>query len=239
MTLAIAQDSEFVHEHMWNWSVWIEGPAGELDRIEAVEYALHPTFDEPVRRIADPVTKFRLDERCSGEFEINVRVFRDDGTEEHLKHWLRLPGSTGLPATRKEATAFVAYGAADAAWAHAIRSALAENGVRAMDVDDLLDPGAPWQASISDAIEAADFVIGVFSDETSPSVLREVTQALTSNIPVVPIVIGADVDVPESIARIQALSLDEQADVTSAIGSLFDSASEGTSLSNWPPNAIE
>ena len=68
--------------------------------------------------------------------------------------------------------------------------------------------------------------------------LREITQALTSNIRVVPIVIGADVEVPESVAQIQALSLDEQADVTSAIGSLFDSASEG-SLPNRSPNSIE
>ena len=61
MSVSIRQDSTYVGGDHWRWSVWLDGPATELDSIEQVEYVLHPTFHKPVREISDRATNFRLD----------------------------------------------------------------------------------------------------------------------------------------------------------------------------------
>jgi delta 1-pyrroline-5-carboxylate dehydrogenase len=184
---------------------------------------LHPTFDQPVQRVRDRRTKFRLDQWGSGEFEINAHVLKKDGTKTHLTHWLELPGPNGERAPVKETKkVLVSYAAADAEWAHAIRFELAAKGFQAMVIDDMLDTGKPWQASIAEAIDEADFVVGVLSDATSPSVLREVVQAQEKNVRVVPIVIGSDANMPKSLESNMMLSINEKADLPSAIESLVD-----------------
>ncbi len=221
MTLEIAQESRFVHENKWEWAIWLEGNEPELDDIEAVEYALHPTFEEPVQRVRDRGTKFRLDQWGSGEFEINAHVLKKDGTKRHLKHWLELPGPEGQRAPVKETKkVLVSYAAADAEWGNAIRFELAAKGFQAMVIDDMLVTGKPWQASIAEAIDEADFVVGVFSDATSPSVLRELVQAQKKNVRVVPIAIGSDANVPKSLETSRIVSINDKADLASALDSV-------------------
>jgi prokaryotic YEATS domain/TIR domain len=226
VTLEIAQWSRFVHANRWEWAVWVEGEEAQLDKIEAVEYPLHPTFPQPVQRVRDRRTKFRLDEWCSEEFEINAHVLKKDGTKTHLKHWLELPTPDGERAPAKETKkVFVSYAAADAEWANAIRSELAARGFQTMVIDDMLDIGKPWQASIAEAIDEADLVVGVFSDATSPSVLREVAQAQKMNVEVVPIAVGSDANMPKSLESNKMVSINEKADLPTAIDS-FVSAHE-------------
>ena len=143
--------------------------------------------------------------RCSSvRSTLNTRALISN-SREHLEP--TYPGSSDLPARRRRRSCRTARLTLHGHLPSGRRSA---NGVRALDVNDLLDPGAiVARGSISEAIEAADFVIGVFSDERSPAVLREM-QALTSNIRVVPIVIGADVEVRSPWPQIQALSLSKR-----------------------------
>lgn len=99
MSLRIAQGSDYEAKDWWRWWVWIEGPAAELDAIESVTYTLHPTFANPVRRLTDRATRFRLETAGWGTFTIYARVDRKDGTQLKLTHDLELLYPDGTPTT--------------------------------------------------------------------------------------------------------------------------------------------
>jgi len=90
MPLTIVQDCEYMDDDWWEWSVWIEGTEQELDDIKSVEYTLHPTFPNPVRRIEDRASKFRLKTAGWGGFTIYARVLHNDGSTTPLEHELVL-----------------------------------------------------------------------------------------------------------------------------------------------------
>ena len=89
VNLAVAQSQKYEGDQWWRWSLWIEGSAEDLDRIESVTYTLHPTFPEPIRTVRDRASKFQL--RCSGWgiFRIPVRVRLQDGKMVELAHQLQ------------------------------------------------------------------------------------------------------------------------------------------------------
>jgi transcription initiation factor IIF auxiliary subunit len=78
------------HDHWWSWSVWVEGSASELDRIEFVEYTLHPTFPRPVRRVYDRESNFKLSTGGWGIFTIHAKAVAKDGSVTPLRHNLVL-----------------------------------------------------------------------------------------------------------------------------------------------------
>ena len=86
----IEQSEVYAGEDWWKWSVWIEGQDEALNRIEFAEWTLHPTFPNPVRRISDRATKFRLDTGGWGVFPIFVRLQLKDGQQIKLRHQLQL-----------------------------------------------------------------------------------------------------------------------------------------------------
>ncbi len=74
MSVRIKQETHYKGNDWWKWSVWLDGPKRELDRIDHVVYTLHPTFREPVRRITDRKTNFRLDSAGWGAFDIYLEL---------------------------------------------------------------------------------------------------------------------------------------------------------------------
>jgi transcription initiation factor IIF auxiliary subunit len=90
VSLSIRQDQSYLGKDRWKWSVWIEGPDTELDAVDHVVYVLHPTFHDPVRKVQDRSTKFRLSTSGWGAFTINAQVVAKDGTETLLQHDLVL-----------------------------------------------------------------------------------------------------------------------------------------------------
>src|SRR5690242_7675976 len=83
--MRIAQSDKYEGNDWWSWSVWIDGTAEELRGIESVTYTLHPTFANPVRRVTDRRSKFRLDENGWGGFMIYGRVEMKAGKTRNLK----------------------------------------------------------------------------------------------------------------------------------------------------------
>ncbi len=76
----------------WNWTVFIKPDSASIDDIKCVEYKLHPTFPNPVRRVCDrgdPPRPFGLSATGWGTFTIGIRVLLKDGGQEHLSHELR------------------------------------------------------------------------------------------------------------------------------------------------------
>jgi transcription initiation factor IIF auxiliary subunit len=77
-------------DHWWKWAVWIEASAPALDGIEAVEWRLHPTFRDPVRKVTDRASKFRLETGGWGVFQIVARLYLKNGKTTALRHYLKL-----------------------------------------------------------------------------------------------------------------------------------------------------
>jgi patatin-like phospholipase/acyl hydrolase len=84
----------------WRWWVFIKGAPEELDNIEHVTYMLHPTFHNPVRKVTDRSSNFRLENVGWGGFRINAKVTRKDGTVIPLSHELMLHYPDGTETLR-------------------------------------------------------------------------------------------------------------------------------------------
>ena len=75
MPLKIIQSNEKrENEDRWDWEVHLDGDGEELDEIEYVEYNLHETFPNPVRRIYDRESGFQLQTSGWGTFTLYIRI---------------------------------------------------------------------------------------------------------------------------------------------------------------------
>lgn len=91
MSLRVEQGFEYQGNDYWTWWLWIEGPDAELDAIDHVVYKLHNTFPDPVRKVKDRTSKFRLETCGWGVFIVRIRVVGKDGTPlATLQHQLVL-----------------------------------------------------------------------------------------------------------------------------------------------------
>lgn len=90
MSYSIAQRAERQGRSHWRWSLELAGSEDELDRVEWVEYTLHPTFSPPVHRVTDRASSFRLDGSGWGEFMVHVAIRERGGQTVALQHWLEL-----------------------------------------------------------------------------------------------------------------------------------------------------
>ena len=95
----IQQWEKYEGDDWWKWAVWIEGLDEALDRIDFVEWTLHPTFPNPIRKKRDRASKFRLDTGGWGVFPILARVQTKDGQEIKLRHYLELHYPDGTQTT--------------------------------------------------------------------------------------------------------------------------------------------
>ena len=73
----------------WEWGVYLDGVARELDKVKCVEYTLHPTFPNPVRTVCSRKTRFELNAKGWGTFTIRIKVLLQDGSVYHTEHPLR------------------------------------------------------------------------------------------------------------------------------------------------------
>lgn len=96
----IEQSEHYEGEDWWTWAVWLAGPDDALDAVEFVEWRLHPTFANPVRRISDRSTGFRLKTGGWGVFPIVARVHMKDGDDVPLRHVLALHYPDGSSTAR-------------------------------------------------------------------------------------------------------------------------------------------
>ena len=95
--LQVRQSEKYEGGDWWQWAVWLEGPAEALDQVMLVEWTLHPTFPNPVRKTTSRSDNFRLESAGWGVFPIVVRVQMKDGTQQKLVHQLALQYPNGKP----------------------------------------------------------------------------------------------------------------------------------------------
>jgi len=80
--LAFRTKATPVGKDWYEWSVELDPASAPLDRIEEVEYILHPTFPNRIRRMTSADRNFRLESEGWGEFDIAVNVYYKDGDEK-------------------------------------------------------------------------------------------------------------------------------------------------------------
>ena len=75
----------------WKWAVWVEGSDDLLDRIDNVEWTLHPDHSpDPIRKVTNRPQKFRIKTGGWGVFQIRAVARTKDGISIRLKHQLSL-----------------------------------------------------------------------------------------------------------------------------------------------------
>ncbi len=88
--LRIQQDERYAGDDWWTWSIRLDGPDRVLDEVDYVEYTLHPTFANPVRRVTSRANGFKLKTEGWGVFPVYVQVVGKDGKVRRMKHQLQL-----------------------------------------------------------------------------------------------------------------------------------------------------
>ena len=91
MTLRIRNDWKYEFEDYWKWGAFLDDSgSGELNNVEYVEYILHPTFKNPVRRVTDKNSGYRLNTSGWGTFLLRAIVHFNDGSTKNLSHSIEL-----------------------------------------------------------------------------------------------------------------------------------------------------
>jgi len=232
MTLQIRQAVTPHDEGWWDWAVWLDGPEDELDNVEYVEYILHSTFQNPVEKVFDRDSHFRLQARGWGEFSIKVRVYLDDDEVIKLEHWLELDdiaptkgvenyiSSSRIP--RKSAgqpLLFVSSAMADMKFTYALKDALENMGLEVLMGQDL-DDDQPLEVLLETERRSIQAGLFVISDIRNPMLDRDFWAIYKHEISSVVVQIGDPRDLPdkmEDLPRFQIKDISETEQVASSI----------------------
>jgi len=85
--LAIKNTSAYVGAGRWEWTIFVEADQDTLRQIQCVEYILHPTFPDPVRKVCNqPNTKFAYSTNGWGIFTVKVKISYKNGRVDALEH---------------------------------------------------------------------------------------------------------------------------------------------------------
>lgn len=91
--LSAANTAASAGKGRWDWSIFIEATDDVLSQIKYVEYTLHPSFPNPLRRITDRGNDsgkgFFLSANGWGVFEIAIKVMFKNGKARYLRHQLK------------------------------------------------------------------------------------------------------------------------------------------------------
>lgn len=91
--ISAANTSAYRGEGRWDWTVFIQAQSEVLKEINCVQYKLHPSFPNPVRKVcstADPRYPFGLSTNGWGTFQIGIEVTFKNDQVRYLEHRLGL-----------------------------------------------------------------------------------------------------------------------------------------------------
>ena len=91
MSLRLRNTWNYKGNDWWEWEAFLDDEgSGELSNVKFVEYVLHETFPNPIRRIDSPKGGFRLETAGWGTFDLIAFVHYKDGKKVRLKHEIQL-----------------------------------------------------------------------------------------------------------------------------------------------------
>lgn len=83
----------FNNRKYYQWRIFVNEPQSILDRIQEVQYVLHPTFPEPYQTSRDVSKQFELVSAGWGEFTVLITVVYKSGREGKTSYFLDLSKS--------------------------------------------------------------------------------------------------------------------------------------------------
>lgn len=82
---------DYQGDDWWEWEAFLDDEGtGDLEQVDHVEYVLHETFPNPVRRVDDPEGGFAMRTSGWGVFELVAFVYTKDGDKIRLTHQLEV-----------------------------------------------------------------------------------------------------------------------------------------------------
>jgi transcription initiation factor IIF auxiliary subunit len=85
----VTNTSTYTGAGRWDWTIFVDTDFDTLRQIDCVEYTLHPTFPDPVRKVCGhPETKFALSNNGWGTFTVKVKIQYKNGRIENVDHQL-------------------------------------------------------------------------------------------------------------------------------------------------------
>src|SRR5262245_9599074 len=91
MSLKLRNTWNLKEDDWWEWEAFLDdGGSGELSNVDFVEYILHETFPDPIRRITKPDGGFRMQTAGWGTFDLKAFAHLKDGKKIKLKHEIQL-----------------------------------------------------------------------------------------------------------------------------------------------------
>ncbi len=233
MSFKIAQGSMYEGwkgQDWWRWWVWIEGSEQDLNEVAYVEYTLHPTFPNPIKRVDDRSSKFRLDTSGWGEFLLRARLHMKGAAKDiQLSHSIELrePEKDAIPTSDKRKKrlpedrpnqVILSFSVADADIADEVRQAFLAEGVtvKRPDEDEFVS-SVPWEVIFENLLAEADALVAIFGSTRSSWVEREVEAARSKSVPVIPIVIGKDTYVTPALKDIQVMRFEDANEISRGV----------------------
>ena len=157
-------------KNYYKWEVWIEPKENNLSDIDYVEYLLHPTFPNRLRKSDDHTSNFRIKSKGWGEFRIDISITKISGEVIKLWHWLSLSNdktevvSRGGPEEEEEETkpkkVYISYSKIDTRTAQLVESMLTDLGMQVASGSDI-KPGVPITDYIKKSIDDADAIVTI------------------------------------------------------------------------------
>ena len=138
--IELVQETKYQGNDWWEWAVWVEAKPADMAKINYVEYKLHPTFPNPLRKQNNRDEKFRGGSAGWGEFMISAEIVNQDRSRIKTHHWLTLeyPDKSPIPsgkfsvlASKKESERpgiFLSGGVTDLGLGSALTDALQHQG---------------------------------------------------------------------------------------------------------------
>lgn len=80
--------SKYIGNNTWKWTAFIEADQQTLSEVACVEYTLHETFPNPVRRSCERNRNFAISTNGWGVFQLQVKVIYNDKSELLFHHML-------------------------------------------------------------------------------------------------------------------------------------------------------
>ncbi len=210
MNLFIRQEASPSGEGRWNWAVWLDGSPDDLEEVAYVEYVLHPTFPNPVRKVTDRASKFRMQTNGWGEFNIKVRIHfaeDDDEDDEHvlvMDHWLELDEIAPTKEVFRSPTRpdqhprlYLSSAVADIEFAYTLKEALEDGGVDVLLKQDLgrQDLSMLLQTQRR-SVQAGLLMV---SDMGNPWIVRDYLVLAENKVSAMVVMIGAAYELPKEV----------------------------------------
>ncbi len=98
--IRITQAQDHNGSDWWEWSAWLEGPPGQMERVEGVDWHLHPTFSPRVVEARDRDTGFRVTRAGWGSFTVRAELLLTGGGRRTLRHEMELLHPDGTATER-------------------------------------------------------------------------------------------------------------------------------------------